>query len=460
MQAAGSKPPTSTIETPQVSPPLTLPNAAPIIDSPLSAGDPSPTRIQSQAATAVRQANYRPLPAKSTSAKLVEGTKKRKHTSKEPRVVRYFEGSESEDDKAGSDSGDGSSSGESISSNAPAKRPRTSRIATRSSSRASAPGTGAEGTLDSASPAIPNSDTGTGTSADAMDVDDSEDSPRVSHHAPLAGTPDTAPTETEDAHNTDPGDPATNADSAATNADSADSAATNADSAAASTEATSTTNVKAKESTAIETEATPTVVTEPVTTTSAANLGLHSPLSPVSLNDIDEAIVPSFLLRHGKGKREVNIFGYLSTVGDSRFQKVLFHYLHFEVNDRSEQGGVLPTAKRPIEISRWSSRARPAGLPDYTKSGRTFADFVDSTFAWWASIQPSWRTFERGRVSREVHGGWDVLHAPRINGLLNVVMLVYWWISVLEEHKPEGSSRADYEFFADDVAWVFSNLSA
>ena len=58
-----------------------------------------------------------------------------------------------------------------------------------------------------------------------------------------------------------------------------------------------------------------------------------------------------------------------------------------------------------------------------------------------------------------VDGKWGTLYAPRINGLLNVVILAYWWVEVLEKQKPEDGSRADYEEFADDVAWVFSKLS-
>lgn len=84
--------------------------------------------------------------------------------------------------------------------------------------------------------------------------------------------------------------------------------------------------------------------------------------------------------------------------------------------------------------------------------------FVDSVFVWWGSIQPAWRIFDRNCVSREVCGGWDALHSPRTNGLLNVVILAYWWIQVLNEHGPEGSVRADYEFFVEDVTWVFSRL--
>ena len=54
----------------------------------------------------------------------------------------------------------------------------------------------------------------------------------------------------------------------------------------------------------------------------------------------------------------------------------------------------------------------------------------------------------------------SILHSPCINGLLNIIMLVYWWVRILEEHKPEDGVCADYELFAEDVAWVFSKLSS
>jgi hypothetical protein len=55
--------------------------------------------------------------------------------------------------------------------------------------------------------------------------------------------------------------------------------------------------------------------------------------------------------------------------------------------------------------------------------------------------------------------GWDVIYAPHINGLPNAIILIYWWVRVLEEQKLKDGVHADYEQFADDVAWVFSNLS-
>ena len=176
------------------------------------------------------------------------------------------------------------------------------------------------------------------------------------------------------------------------------------------------------------------------------------------VNDVNTADIPTFLLCHGTGKRTVNIFEYLRQLEDPCYQQVLFHYLRFEINDRSKAKPVLPATERPVEIAQWMARARPAGVPDFEKGGRTFTDFVDSVFAWWTFLQPPWRKFKRGRVCREVGGDWGILYAPRANGLLSIVVLVYWWAKVLEEQKPVDGLRADYELFAEDVAWVISNL--
>lgn len=346
---------------------------------------------------------------------MVEGAKKRKHGSKELRPIHYFEGSENEDGEA-SNSGDGSSSGESISSDTPArsKRQCTSGIVTRSSTKTPAPST-------SIGPHDPQP---SDVSADNVNVDGSPNgnAPRASYLAGSIGVGGTTFIETE--MNFDP-----------------------------DTEHHETTNVEDPTISVIGTEGFGrTSATDPAPKSSP-------PSFPASSNDIDPASIPAFLLSHGKGRREVNIFAYLNEVTDPHFRRALFHYIRFEINDKSGVGGSLPTDHRPTEIGQWSSRARPNMIPTYPKDGRSFLDFIDSVFVWWGSIQPSWRTFKRGEVSREVRGGWDALYAPRINGLLNVIMLAYWWINILENGEPEEGMRADYEFFADDVAWVLSNLS-
>ena len=63
-----------------------------------------------------------------------------------------------------------------------------------------------------------------------------------------------------------------------------------------------------------------------------------------------------------------------------------------------------------------------------------------------------------GTVSCEVQGDWENLCALCINGLLNVVILVYWWSQILKEQNPRDGICSDYNFFAEDVPWVLSNL--
>jgi hypothetical protein len=295
------------------------------------------------------------------------------------------------------------------------------------------------------------------TFEDAMNTD-------VTPGAPLPETGDPTLIATEASHNpsakgsapTDTGSPVTTATKNPPPTNVKHTIATNAE---------DTTAINPKDLTAANTENPTATNAKNPTTTDAGNptrtsaKDLHSPSSLVSLDDINEANVPAFLLRHGKGRRQVNIFDYLRKVEDPHFQEVLLHYLRFEINDKSQTGGSLPTTNRPVEISQWTTKARPAIIPDYMSSGRTFTDFVDSAFGWWASIQPAWRKFDRSVTSREVKGGWEVIYSPRINGFLNVVILAYWWIRILGEHKPEGDLRADYEFFAADVAWVLSKLS-
>ena len=218
-----------------------------------------------------------------------------------------------------------------------------------------------------------------------------------------------------------------------------------------------------------------TLASEVINATSAESAGNGSVAQTASITDpqfamttatppptfsvpINPEAVPPFLRDHGKGTRWVNIFAYLKEVQDPRFQQVLTNYLSFEINDKSGLHGTLPTPNRPPQVGQWIAKARSTNLPDYKKGGRMFSMFVDTIFTWWSSLQPPWRSFERGIVSRQVQGSWGSLHCPHINGLLSIVILVYWWSHILDEEDPEDGVCADYNFFADDVAWVLSNL--
>ena len=332
-----------------------------------------------------------------------------------------------------------------------------------------------EGVLDSASPALAvtacpslatpdvNSDTpdhvaSVNPSTSTMDVDSSSNRGVPSETEVFCGTDSKDPiiTNTEDLVITDTKDPVTDTQGV-TVTDTEDPITDTEDPTINGTRVTSAADAEVS---VTDTEVATTTLTKiiGIMPTTNPTTTLHPP-TLASLNDINKASIPAFLLHHGKGKHEVNIFGYLDEVTDTHFCQVLFQYLCFKINDRSGAAGLLPTKGQPVEISQWTARACPAGIPNFMKGRRTFMDFVDSVLRWWSSIQPSWRTFKHSKPSHEVQGGWDVLHAPRINGLLNIVMLVYWWASILEEHKLEDGVCEDYEFFADNVAWVLSNLT-
>ena len=426
--------PLPVIPAPRVSPPPTLPNTLSIDNGVQSAHTP-PVRVQAPTTTIALRMNYRPLPTKRKPLIPTSDTKKRKHGSKSS-TLRYFEDTSSESDTNSNHSGDGYSSGDSIPPDAkPTKCQRTSTVITRSSTQTPAIDSGIQDTLN----LLSLTPTNVQPSSTILDVD-------VTMSVDCTDTlsMDTATTNMSISP-TDLQPPNISADTV----DGDDSGVVSA--------AEVKTTPTAKTGVTPATEAKVVIGLGSVTGVPSITTTVTLPLA--SSNIVDVGGVPSFLHSHGKGNRRVDIFNYLNEVQDPRFRKVVYHYINFEISDNSCMNGSLPTANRPIEISQWSSRACPATPPDHKKGKWTFAMFVDSVFTWWRSLQPSWRTFQRGTVSHTVKGDWGVLRAPRINGLLNVVILVYWWARVLEEQEPGGGACADYEFFADDVAWVLLHLS-
>ena len=385
-----------------------------------SANEPLPTRAESPANTTTPHTMSHKTSVQRKPSVL---TGKCKHRPKPP-PTQHFEDTSSDPGDASGLDGNGSSSGESIDPDVqtPAKRLWISTISTRSSARATTPSAAEaritvehEGTPpDSIVVTTPPESADlqpSGTPADLMGVDNAtNDPPPIDTHAGSI--------------------PSTRADSTR----------------ATTPPATEFTNGGS------EHDFNRSPITDVYSIATVA-------VPPTSSSVTDPDKVPAFLCRHGTGSRHVDIFEYLNRVKDPHFQQVLFHYINFEINDQSNSPGSLPTAKRPSEIAQWTARARPEGLPDYTKGKRAFSVFVDSVLAWWSSLQPLWRSFEWGVVSRQVGGSWGALYAPRINGMLNVVILAYWWIRVLEEQKPKDGNRTDYEFFADDISWVLSQLT-
>ena len=314
------------IQTPGVSLPPMLPNPGPIVDNTPPTNDLPSTHIRSLATTVARQANYRPLPTKKPVSRPVQDTNKHKHAVKSHQIC-YFEDEGSEDDGPGDCSGDGSSSGESVSSNAPAKRQRMSRVVTRSSVQAPAPDMRMEDALDLDTPSL----------ADNLLTNTTMPTSSLNLQHTNTGTADVEPQVTHDINIP----PATDADVHL----------------ATCTIAHLDIDVKAPPITdtevgaAIAAQVAATVATDlAVKATSSAHSSTtlttvpHSPSPLESANNIDESNVPTFLLSHGKGKREVNIFRYLNKVEDRCFRQILLHYIRIETSVKSGVSRSLPTS--------------------------------------------------------------------------------------------------------------------
>ena len=246
----------------------------------------------------INQTNYRALPAQDLSSTHISTTGKCKHGSKlkDTRPIHYFEGSSSEDDDTGHPSGDGSSSGEDLDP-ALAKRQKTSRIMTRSSTRTPAPdidirGASNSGTLSPALlalPTLPVSSSVVTSGAAAITPSDTNvttlpDPTNPQFTGTFPGTTDAETVGPPPSDTSDGGDP--RAKSRVIVVTGTNLATTAADLAT-------------------------------LGSLSAVTLVSPSPSMPPIVINVED--VPAFLLCHGKGKHEVNIFAYLDQVQDTCF---------------------------------------------------------------------------------------------------------------------------------------------
>ncbi|KAJ7511760.1 hypothetical protein B0H11DRAFT_2214638 [Mycena galericulata] len=103
-------------------------------------------------------------------------------------------------------------------------------------------------------------------------------------------------------------------------------------------------------------------------------------------------------------------------------------------------------ANRPKQVGDWVQRARigTPRIPD-------LKEFVNKWWAWWTSINPSWRRVN-GKLVQEGTGPWTELEFPGPNGFLNVVVCLKWWRGKLAEGNEE------WEKAVSDVSWVLSQM--
>jgi len=201
-----------------------------------------------------------------------------------------------------------------------------------------------------------------------------------------------------------------------------------------------------------------TTTTKHPTATSDVDVTVTPPtgnvLSRTNSNSATTAVIPRFLTVIQK-KGKTSIHSYLAGCQDSHFQNLLQVYITFEsAVATSGQTGSLSTTKRPSCIS-WWIRCACVNAP---LSWSNLHDYGSSVITWWSSLQPSWRELECGTSNRE-EGPLDCLFQPGINGLLNIVILAYWWSNGLTESGNDSETEGPrYRWFVADVAWVLSKL--
>lgn len=164
--------------------------------------------------------------------------------------------------------------------------------------------------------------------------------------------------------------------------------------------------------------------------------------------------IPKFLAIIPK-KSKTNVYDYLSTSQDPHFRSLLQTYIRFENAAASlDKTGSLSTTKRPDQIPSWIRAARAGTTPSWSN----LRDYGTSVIEWWSFLQPDWRVLECGKNMRK-EGTLDGLCQPGINGLLNIVILAYWWSNGIRDSSTDSRSEEKrYHWFVNDVSWVLFEL--
>ena len=175
----------------------------------------------------------------------------------------------------------------------------------------------------------------------------------------------------------------------------------------------------------------------------------HMLLPSSHLRPDSELKIPEFMI----GKH--NTYSYLSTLKEPTFKTLLNGYLTFKLTNSSNIRSAFPTSHRPRGITWWTGRARPNKLLPYD----SLNSFANSVIKWWTLLQPNWHKIKPGEVSHVEKGRkhWMRLYQPGVNGLLNVIILAYWWAKTLKERDAPVDDR--YSWFVSDVTWVLSQLT-
>ena len=135
------------------------------------------------------------------------------------------------------------------------------------------------------------------------------------------------------------------------------------------------------------------------------------------------------------------------------WSRLLRNWAQFEDQSAYTSHEKLGTLHRPKVVKDWIERARPTTWRPIIDN---VADLEKSYSVWWASLQPAWRHFEDGSLRTDlVDGDWSELRRPGVNGVLNVlVALFYWGLLVVGDNKV----RQRWLLAVEDCTMVLNHL--
>jgi hypothetical protein len=135
------------------------------------------------------------------------------------------------------------------------------------------------------------------------------------------------------------------------------------------------------------------------------------------------------------------------------WSRLLRIWAQFEDQSAYTSHEKLRTLHRPKVVKDWIQRARPATWRPVIDN---VADLEKSYSVWWASLHPAWRHFEDGSLRTDlVDGDWSELKRPGVNGILNVlVVLFYWGLLAVGDNK----ARQRWLLAVEDCSMVLNHL--
>ena len=100
-------------------------------------------------------------------------------------------------------------------------------------------------------------------------------------------------------------------------------------------------------------------------------------------------------------------------------------WVAFEKKEGFKERGFLAAKERPECVSEWIRRGRP---PTWRPAITAVSKLELAFRTWWVSLQPKWRVSENGTIiTADSDGDWDVLRKPGVNGLLSVLVALFYW---------------------------------